>query len=168
MTVQLTVLTDIMSTTIRKMPLETQSENLIRGNQPRLRPSTSENSSRIPDSVPPRPTGRYRFQPQHVAIERWCNRGQWWWHRTSETEVLGLIPSMDGILFQISNLTQIFCFSFCDTHLDFGLFDLSVFPVQLVKLRYLTLFPSSSMYKLDKVNKSSFSISVLYLPDTLM
>ena len=168
MTVQLTVLTDIMSTTIRKMPLETQSENLIRGNQPRLRPSTSENSSRIPDSVPPRPTGRNRFQPQHEAVELWRNRGHWWQHRSTVDWGSGFDSWHGRNFFQISNWTQIFCFSFCDTHLDFGLFYLSVFPVQLVKLRYLTLFPSSSMYKLDKVNKCSFSISVLYLPDTLM
>ena len=166
MTVQLTVLTDIMSTTIRKMPLETQSENLIRGNQPRLRPSTSENSSRIPDSVPPRPTGRNRFQPQHVAVERWCYRAQWSWHRTTETEVLGLIPGMDGIFFQISNLTQIFFLSFCVNHLGLTSHVSNDFLYNTYH-SFLSLLSSSSVCKMDKVNKCSFSISALYLTDTV-
>ena len=89
----------------------------------------------------------------------------------TDTEVLGSIPktSVFTKIFQSSH--WFFSFNFWDTHLGRRTF--ISFLYSLLS-HYLSFFPSSSSSSLlflcvqdYKVNKCSFSISVLYLPDTV-
>ena len=93
------------------------------------------------------------------------NLGLGWWWSIADTEVPGSIPGVDIDFSDSVSQTSLRQF----LTLVVGLFYLSVFPVQLIKLTPILLsFFYSSLPLCEsctKVNKCSFSISVLYLPD---
>ena len=81
-----TVLTERISTISLNNPCDTHSLNLTRGRQPKLRPSMSDSSSRIPDSVwcSPSPTLMLNRTLQKKFREDWNFLMQQWVKKWNE------------------------------------------------------------------------------------